>query len=340
VTGPFIRRPLIATGAAGLLLALAACGGSSSGSSSGSGSAAASAKPTSLTMGIEPWIGYAPWYIAQEKGFFAKHGLDVKIVNFQQDADRNTALLAGKTDVSNIDAGRTVQFAASGKKATPLMIEDASTGADAILATKDVTNAATVTGQAVAYEFGTTSDLLLHYYLLKNSLATTAVKSTNIPAANAGSLIIAGKAKVAVTYEPYISEATSGAHGKDVHVLFSSADAPGLISDYLVANPTWLAANATAAKALVAAWNDAVTYFGTNRDDAVAIMAKGVGAKPADLAQTLAGVKIYSAAENKSLVASGELATEYASIGKTLQAMGTITAPVDLKSVADFSYLP
>src|SRR3981081_504147 len=71
----------------------------------------ASALPTGpklakVSMGIEPWIGYAPWYIAQKKAFFKSCGVDVTIVNFQTDADRNAALIAGKTDVSNIDTGR------------------------------------------------------------------------------------------------------------------------------------------------------------------------------------------------------------------------------------------
>ncbi len=72
-----------------------------------------------VSMGTEPWIGYAPWYIAQQEGYFTKYGLKVNIVNFEEDADRNAALVAGKTDVSNIDTGRTVQFANIGPPPSP-----------------------------------------------------------------------------------------------------------------------------------------------------------------------------------------------------------------------------
>ena len=47
---------------------------------------------SSVSMGTEPWIGYAPWYIAQQEGYFTKYGLKVNIVNFEEDADRNAAL--------------------------------------------------------------------------------------------------------------------------------------------------------------------------------------------------------------------------------------------------------
>ena len=290
-------------------------------------------------MGIEPWIGYAPWYIAQEKGFFAKHGLVVNIVNFGTDADRNAALVAGKTDVSNIDAGRVVRFNADGQPAVPLFLEDASLGADAVLSDPSVTTASQLVGQTVSYEYGTTSDLLLHYYLLQNGISADTVKSENVPAANAGALLIAGKSPVVVTYQPYISEATSGANGSKAHVLFGSDKAPGLISDFLVANKDWLSTHATEAAALLAAWNDAVDYFSTNRADAVAIMAKGVGADAASLDSTLAGVKIYSGADNKTMLTSGELAKGIKMISDTMVSMGTIKTSVDFATLGDFSLL-
>lgn len=302
-------------------------------------SGASSTTLASVSMGIEPWIGYAPWYIAQQEGYFTKYGLKVNIVNFEEDADRNAALVAGKTNVSNIDTGRTVQFANQGDPAVPLLLEDDSNGADAIMSVKSVSSAAQLKGQTVAYEFGTTSDLLLHYYLLEHHMAFNSVKSVNVPAADAGTLLIAGKDKVVVTYQPYISEATSSPSATNVHVFFSSAQAPGLISDFLVANKGWLAGHATQARELIEAWSDSITYFTTHRTQAVAIMAKGVGATPASLASTLSGVILYSVANNQSLVSSGKLASEYLAIGKTLQAMGQIKHPVTLGSVADFDYL-
>lgn len=333
------RAPLRWAGLAAALAGLAGLAACSSSTPSSAGDGGG-AQLTSVKMGIEPWIGYAPWYIAQQQGYFAKHGLSVSIVNFQQDADRNAALLAGQTDVSNIDTGRTIQFAASSQPGVPLMLEDASVGADAIVSDKSISTAAQLKGQSVAYEYGTTSDLLLHYYLLQNHLPFNSVKPVNVPAADAGTLLIAGKQKVVVTYEPYISNATSSpVGGAKVHVFFSSAQAPGLISDFLVANKTWLASHAKEARELIAAWNDAIAYFTTHRTDAIAIMAKGVGATPDSLTAILAGVKLYSVRDNLTMIGSGELGKDYLTASQTLQAMGVIPAEVQLSSVADFSYL-
>ena len=191
-------------------------------------SGAGASSLVSVSMGTEPWIGYAPWYIAQQEGYFSKYGLKVNIVNFEEDADRNAALVAGKTRCLQHRHRPHYPVRQHQDPAVPLMLVDDSNGADAMMSVKSISTAAQLKGQTVAYEFGTTSDLLLHYYLLQHHMPFNSVKSVNVPAADAGTLLIAGKDKVVVTYQPYISEATSGPSASNVHVFFSSAQAPGL----------------------------------------------------------------------------------------------------------------
>jgi NitT/TauT family transport system substrate-binding protein len=70
-----------------LLLPLAACGGSNS-------------KP-SLTVGLTyvPNIQFAPFYVAQAKGFYKDAGLDVKLQHHAAGADEFGALVAGQEDI-------------------------------------------------------------------------------------------------------------------------------------------------------------------------------------------------------------------------------------------------
>jgi NitT/TauT family transport system substrate-binding protein len=293
---------------------------------------------TKINMGTEPWIGYGPWWIAQKEGYFQKHGLDVNIVNFQTDADRDSAVIAGKTDVSNEPTNGIIRFDSTGKAHLKAVIfEDASLGADAVLSAKGIASAKQLAGKTVAYEQGTTSDLLIHYLLQINHIPFSKIKVVNAPAAAAGTLLIAGKVDAAVTYQPYISNATSGPNATNVHVLYSSKQAPGLISDYLAATSTWLAGHQAIVKDLVAAWNDSMNYFASHRTSAVAIMAAGVGATPASLTSTLAGVKLYTIADNQRLLKSGALQTQYDGIGKTMKAQGVIKSLTPFSSVVDLS---
>lgn len=293
-----------------------------------------------IKLGTEPWIGYGPWWIAQKKGYFAKEGVNVQIVNFQQDADRNAALASGQTQFSNIDTGRTIQMVENNKlKISLLLLLDDSEGADAMLSTKSIHSLAGLRGQHIAYEQGTTSDLLLHYALRKASIPFSAIHAVYIPAANAATALVAGHVSAAVTYEPYISNVIA-AHGSNLHVLYSSAQVPGLIGDYLVGNRSFVQGHPDVARRLLRAWNDAMTFWGGRRAEGTAIMAAGVGSTVAALQDTLRGVKIYTVTQNRAMLASGELARRYRLVGETLISQGVVKRPVAAATVLDLSYLP
>lgn len=65
--------------------------------------AAASAStgaPTSLRLIILPFITYAPYWIAQDDGYFKEQGLDVELVNMTGQNDVLPAVLSGQADVT------------------------------------------------------------------------------------------------------------------------------------------------------------------------------------------------------------------------------------------------
>ena len=157
-----------------------------------------------------------------------------------------------------------------------MIFEDASLGADAVLSTKSITTPQQLIGKSVAYEQGTTSDLLIHYLLQVNHIPFSKIKVVNAPAADAGTLLIAGKVDVAVTYQPYISNATSGAERQErARALLEQAGAGA--DQRLPRRELDLAGRATQAvvKDLVAAWNDSMNYFRPIARARVAIMAAG-----------------------------------------------------------------
>lgn len=49
-------------------------------------------------MGIEPWLGYGQWHVANNLDLFKQQGLDkVDIINFAEDKDINAALASGRS---------------------------------------------------------------------------------------------------------------------------------------------------------------------------------------------------------------------------------------------------
>ncbi|WP_227324164.1 ABC transporter substrate-binding protein [Acidisoma silvae] len=297
---------------------------------------AADGKP--LRMGTEPWLGYGQWDVAATKGIFAAHGLnDVRIVNFTEDKDLNAALASGQLDVANVATHTAMVMAASGLPIKVVMLLDFSLKADAILADKNIASIAALKGKKVAFEQGTTSDILLNYALHASGMTISDVTVVPMPAADAGTALIAGRVPVAVTYEPYISAAL--AHGPDVKVLYTAGTDPGLISDVLVVRDDVIKSRPNAVKALVASWGAALADYKANTTADRAIIAKAVGDTPADLATAFDGVRYYSLAENNDALTGDFAHKTFADVKAAAKDAGLPTDGVSADTLIDAQFV-
>lgn len=336
------RRIMILAAAILLLAALAACtaaapaaptASNSNATDSGTGAAAA----TTVRIGTQPWIGYGPWWIAQEKGLFAKHGIDAKLVDFVQDTEVNAAFAAGEMDVANLATHTAIKLFANGVDLRVVLLEDASTEADAILAGAAITDVASLKGKTVAYEEGATSDLLLNYALQQNGMTLQDIQAAPMPAADAGSALIAKQVDAAVTYEPYIAAAKT--QDPSVQVIYSAAADPGLISDVLAARAGFAQENPETMKALLQVWDEAVQFLADNPDEGRSIIAKAVESDPAELQSAFEGVQFFDLEQNRAGIGDGSTAASLADVLKIAQSIALVKEAPDLAKLLDASYL-
>ncbi len=255
-------------------------------------------EPGVFKLAISPWLGYGMWYIAQEKGFFKANGLEgVELINFVEDKDMGAAVAAGQLDGDNESIQQLLAKVQAGIPIKGVLLLDASTKADAILVNKDINTVADLKGKQVAFEKGSTSDLLLNYILQKNGMTIDDVSALPMPAASAGTAIISGTVPAAVTYEPYISAAVAA--DKTIKVLSEAGEAPGLISDVLAIPEDVLKNKPGQVQAVLKSWDQALEFYRAHTEEGRAIIAKGVGAEPADLVTAFDGVSYYSVAESQ-----------------------------------------
>jgi NitT/TauT family transport system substrate-binding protein len=324
-----------------LALTIAACGSSTSSSSdttstsastpAGSTAAPAKPEPGTFRMGIEPWLGYGPWRVAENKGYFKKNGMDVSITNFSTDDQINSAFAAGKLDGTNIATHTALRFAAAGLPIKIVLLEDESLKADAILSGPDVKSIKDLKGKKVAFEEGTTSDILLSYALAQNGMTKKDIQPVPISASDAGAAFIAGKVPVAVTYEPYLTAALK--QNKAAKLLYTAGENPGLVSDVFVVNTDTLKNKPGQIAGLIKSWGQAVDYYDKNKKDAQAIITKSVGAQPGELDTAFAGVKLYGLADNKKLLGGQFTTTTVEDVKKAATAAGLIQGQVNPKDI-------
>ena len=51
-----------------------------------------------LKIGLVTWVGYTPFYVAQEKGFFRKNGIEVELIRIEDVGVRRQAIASGRID--------------------------------------------------------------------------------------------------------------------------------------------------------------------------------------------------------------------------------------------------
>jgi NitT/TauT family transport system substrate-binding protein len=302
-------------------------------------SEAPAAETTLVRIGTQPWIGYGPWWIAQDQGIFAKYGLEAEMLDFVTDTEVNAAFASGNMDVANVATHTAIKLFANGVDLKVVLLEDVSTTADAILAPSAVASVSDLAGKTVAYEEGSTSDLLLNFALAQNDMQLSDIIAAPMPAADAGAALIAGQVDAAVTYEPYISEAIN--QNADIQRLYTAAERSGLISDVLAARSQFAAENPEVMQNLLKVWDEAVHFLRTNPEEGRAIIAQAVGSTPEELTTAFEGVLFYDASENVEFLAfeSGNAAAVFNDVQNVALAIGLIDQPIDLNSMIDANYL-
>lgn len=250
-----------------------------------------------VKVGVSDWPGWVAWYVAEQKGFFKKHGADVKLVWFANYTDSISALSAGQLDANSQTWSDTMGPLAKGLPLKTILVNDNSAGNDALLVGPKIKGFADLKGKTVALEEFSVSHFVLATALARNGMKPSDVKITNLSAGDAAAAFIAGRVDAAVVWNPWIDNIVKSGKGRP---LFTSKDMPGLIPDLLVAQEKSIAAKRKDFVGMIKAWFETEKFIREKPAEATAIMAKVVSMKPADYQVFLPGTKFFDAAANKA----------------------------------------
>ncbi len=81
-----------------------------------------------VKVGVSDWPGWVAWYVAEQKGFFKKHGADVKLVWFANYTDSISALSSGQLDANSQTWSDTMGPLAKGLPLKTILVNDNSGG--------------------------------------------------------------------------------------------------------------------------------------------------------------------------------------------------------------------
>ncbi|ANY66510.1 aliphatic sulfonate ABC transporter substrate-binding protein [Paenibacillus sp. BIHB 4019] len=266
-----------------------------SGCSNSGGKAEEGGAGEPITIALSPWPGWYMWYVAEEKGFFEKHGVNVKLEFFPVYSDSLQALATGRVDANSQTLSDTLAPFSKGIPLKAVLVNDNSFGGDAIVSKPEIQSIEDLKGKTVATELGTVDHLLLLTALAQNGMKEEDVNYVNMTVNDAGPAFISGKSDASVLWEPFQTIAVKEGKGK---VLFSSKDTPGLIPDLLVFREEVVQKRSAEVQKVVDAWFDALAYYEANQEEVLKLLAAKAETTPEDLKLGFDGIKLFSQADN------------------------------------------
>ena len=257
---------------------------------------AAQAEP--LRISYFTWVGYGPLFVAQEKGFFAKEGVEVELINIDDHTAAFAGLFAGQVDAILGATQDVLTFSEPDEDPLECLLPLAdSRGGDGILANKDIRTIADLKGKSVAFLEGSISEFYLNV-LLKEVV--------DLSPDDAAEAFMLQEVDAAVTYDPALTRAKNTAHG---HLLTDTSERPGLLGDCLMAKADVFDERKEDFRAVARAWAAAVDYAKAHPEEANAIMARSLGGwleDPAVFAEIMKGVGLYDAKTSRDYLGTPE----------------------------------
>jgi NitT/TauT family transport system substrate-binding protein len=295
-----------------------------------------------IKVGYSDWPGWVAWAIAEQQGYFRKHGASVRLVWFPNYSDSIAALSSGQLDANCQTWSDTMAPLAKGIALKVVLVNDNSAGNDAVMAGPKFKSIRELKGKTVALEEFSVSHFVLATALSRNGMAPKDVKIVNLSAGDAAAAFLSGRVDAATVWNPWVNKIELSGKGK---ALFTSRDMPGLVPDLLVAQEKSLAANRADFLGMVKAWYDVEKFIRDKPEEAVKIMAKVVELPPQEYKVFLPGTRFFGEKDNlealgpasqpRSLLATAPLIQLFLEDHKLLEGKPEFAKAVDASLVKE-----
>lgn len=237
------------------------------------------AEKVRLAQNLSPISGTV--IVAKQKGFFAKHGLDVEVSNFTSGKKCLDTVLGGGADIATTAEAPTTAAAMSKQPIAFLARMEYSDLKTLVAADAKIGSFADLKGKKIGYTAGTGGEVYTMTLLKKAGLKPSDVSLTNLPPQGMVAAMAAGSIDALNTWEPHISNGLKALGSKAKLI-----DTKGVYSETfnIVVMQDWLAKNPATADKFLSAAIDAEGWMKANKAEAIKIVAEAVSMKEDELA--------------------------------------------------------
>ncbi|MEX0299625.1 MAG: ABC transporter substrate-binding protein [Kordiimonas sp.] len=241
------------------------------------------------------WIGYEPFYQAEEYGFFPDG--TVHLVETPNALGVEQTMRGGTIDALALSLSRTLQYIEQGHAVSIVMVLGWSEGADKILARPELSHITDLKGKKVGTELATVNSYLLFRALENHGLALPDIQITELSNEGMEDSYLKGNIDAASVH----SRAATLIEEAGANVLYDSGEIPGEIADVLVVRNKFIEKYPKRVQQLVDGWMKAVAHM---KERAATSTIQPFLMKDADFAADYGKVKLAGYDENKAFLAN------------------------------------
>ena len=315
-----MKSVLIAFAAAGLLAA-------------GTPATAAPMKAR-LAQNLSPISGVV--LVAEQQGFFAKHGLDISTSNFTNGKQCLDTVVGGGADIATTAEAPTTAAMMAKQPIAFLARMEYSDDKTLVATSAHIATLADLKGKRIAFTPGTGSEIYTTLLLKRAHLTPADVTLVNLRPQDMVSALAAGSIDAYDTWEPFISNGKKALGAKvaalDTHGVYSETFNIVVMQDYLKSHEKLV-------QAFLAAMLESEAWIKAHREDAITLVAKTVGMNRADLAPIWNDYVYHVTLDDKQLGvlkthAQWRLDTNNHPPGATMPDLAKFVFPQPLRAVA------
>lgn len=237
------------------------------------------------------WFGFAPTQVAAKLGYFAEEGLEVSWVFDNDRANVYPALDTNKVNCTMRTIGEHMS-----RPLTPnsnlvvIGVIDVSVGADGVVGAPGINSVTDLIGKTFAGEINHPGTVMTAYALKKAGHSLSEVDLRLIATDDASAVFEDPEVAAVATWEPMLSEIVANTSRKGSHILLSSKDFNGLVTDVVIVNKQDYAANREKYAKLMRGIYRAVDLYKKNPDAFLKVAAPTFDVTPDVMAGDLGGV--------------------------------------------------
>ncbi|MFP6741321.1 MAG: ABC transporter substrate-binding protein [Alphaproteobacteria bacterium] len=278
------------------------------------------------------WFGFAPTTVAEKLGYFAEEGVEVTWV-----FDNDRANVYPALDTNEINCTMRTIGEHMSRPLTPdsnlivIGVIDVSVGADGVVGAPGIDKVTDLIGKIFAGEINHPGTVMVAHALKQAGYSLADVDMRLIATDDAAAVFEDDEVAAVATWEPMLSEIVNNTERTGAHILISSADFNGLITDVVIVNKQDYAAHRAKYETLMRGIYRAVDLYNNDPDKFLAVAAPIYDVTPDIMAGDLGGV--YYTTFEDALDYFG-IGGRTAKLGGVIDSLNEINVDLDLMDAA------